>query len=68
MVDCSTPMNNMTYCDLSTGGKMLYDLNSYTPIGIKLWTLLAIGIGIILIYCLILYQFGFMRNSSEVRK
>lgn len=65
--DCSIPMNNYTYCYMNPIQQINYQLNSYTPIGIKLWILMALGIGIVFLWSLTIGRKMF-EDKKEMEK
>ncbi len=64
MIDC-IPNSNLTYCSLNGVEQILYQLNSYTPLGIKLWVLMTMGVGAILIWSFILLKLGFFNEKKK---
>jgi len=56
MVEC-VPNSNLSYCYLNSNERIINTLNSWTPIGVKLWVLIAIIMAIILSMWYIIYVF-----------
>ncbi len=64
----SCPNANLSYCDMNVFEKAIDSLNSYTPLGIKMWVLMALGIGAIVLFNLVLLKLGFFDEKKQENK
>ena len=67
MIEC-IPYSNLSICNMGFVDRTMHRLNSQTPLGIRLWTLMLIGVVGIAIYCFMLFKLGFFDEKENKQK